>query len=543
MSILSSRIYAGVMASFMLLPPQTLWAQTSASSSAKQSTSTAQVAGKEHLKVGKQYYITGNNLNVRSSTQTASSDNILGRLTAGDTVEIVDLLTAATPLVQVKIIKANTFKTPAGVSALFVSKDFLNDVAALNAPGKYFVIQNVASEITRVYERCTTSPGCPHKLVLETEMVVGRPEEGTRDDRYAFTTLLGHSKISEWIKLYQDSAGHYPHWYKQGQSLSTIPAKAPRNSKGEPEPSFGWGRKWITKDSNNKDTIYGAFGWYAAKVHPGGSDGGMNYQWIHGTIGWASDKQASIELTRTTLLNLLSNPGSSGCTRLSNGQVSYLRHLLPVGTDIYRVYAREATREKSCLRKNFWGNCVQEKTLAGYEGQNKSKDWEYIMLTDGAQRSNGLTADADSIRKLGLNIIPGKNLIESGSVEIDQYPNAMALNYTYPPETGKTGDRYMIDEPTGRNGTKFRGVFLVDEGRFIDYAHPSREATGGKIRVSGLAEFRTTVPEHLRTSGTYFMEEPKYKTDDTYKSKVNATDEYRIIESHDDIDDREEVLK
>lgn len=482
---------------------------------------------KSQLTVGRQYYISADRLNVRASTQTADSSNVVGRLALNDIVEIVDLLNEGTALVGVRIIKSESYK-PKGDLKLYVSKDYLSLGALtqeVTGAGKYFVIQNVATEVTRVYERCTTTPDCPHRLVLETEMVVGRPEEGTRDDRYAFTTWLGHARISEWIKFYQDGQAHYPHWYRAGQSLSSIPEKAPGNAAGKPDPSFFWARKWTTKDGQGKDTIYGAFGWYAAKVTPGGADEGLNYQWMHGTIGWASDKQAPIQLTRTFMLNLFSNPGSAGCTRLSNGQVSFMRHLLPVGTDIYRVYAKEATRQDPCAARNFWRTCKQENIIPQYANQRSPKPWEYIMLTDGAQRSGGLTADADTIRRMGVPVIPGSNLIERGTVEIDQYPTPISLDYLQTAASGKSGDRYRIDEETGRSPTNFRGVFLVEEGRFVDYAHPSPQATGGKVRISGLKEFRSAMPAFMVASGSYFLQEPKYRTDnDQYKQKSDDTE-------------------
>jgi hypothetical protein len=365
-------------------------------------------------------------------------------------------------------------------------------------PSKYFVIQNVATETTRVYERCDTVPDCPHRLIFEAKMVVGRNEEGTKADSYAFVTHLGHAKIKSWIKFYQDKAAHYPHWYKKGQSLDSLPPRAPRNEAGHPEPDMEWGKQW-----SRNGTIYGAFGWYAAMLTPEDSTNGISYQWMHGTMGWASDLEAPIELTRNWLLNIFANPGSSGCTRLSNGNISYLRHLLPVGSDIYRVYAHEGTRIETCVKYNFLGRCKAERILPGYEEQATPKPWEYIMLTNGAQEINGLTADAATLIARKIEVITGQNLIESGSLLIDKYPNAQAVNYTKFPHSGKSGDRYLIDDPRGQTPSNFRGIFLVEEGRFIDYQHPQVGEGRGAIRIGGLPEFRTSVPAMLTTAGEY----------------------------------------
>lgn len=450
---------------------------------------------KSQLKVGQRYFIAVESLNLRSSNST-TANNVVAKLAMNDEVEIFDLLNEATPLVQIKLLKSAVKSDVA--PELFVSKDYLSEKQILLPSSKYFVIQNVATEKTRVYERCVETPNCPHKLVMETEMVVGRPEEGTKDDPHAFKTWLGHAKISEWVKFYQDGMAHYPHWYKSGQDLKTIPGPITEGIS-----KIASSRKWMVKDSNNKDTIYGAFGWYAAKVTPSDDVSGMNYQWIHGTIGWGKDGAAAIELTRGFLMNLFSNPGSSGCTRLENRAVAYLRSLLPVGTDIYRVYARESTREKETVTGFFKKKVTPMPRYADKFGVNGR--WDYILLTNGAQQSGGLTADAKTIIDKAIPVIAGENLIEQGSYEIDQYPNATQLNYNYTASSGKTGDRYKIDsgKEADADRTNFKGYFLVDEGRFIDYQHPSSQATKGTIRVSGMADFINSVPEFLATSGEH----------------------------------------
>lgn len=453
---------------------------------------------KSKLQVGKVYFISGDSLNIRSSNST-TANNVVGKLTLNDQVQIYDLLNEATPLVQIKIIKSATVKTDVAPE-LFVSKDYLSDKDIGFSDSKYFVIQNIATEKTRVYERCTVSPSCPHKMVMETEMVVGRAEVGTDNDPHAFKTRVGHAKISEWVKFYQDGQKHYPAWYRAGQDINDIPGPITKGVS-----NITSSRKWIVDNEAGETSVYGAFGWYAAKVIPADANEGMNYQWMHGTIGWGRDGATSIELTRGFLMNLFSNPGSAGCTRLENRAIAYLRHLLPVGTDIYRVYARESTREKEISTGTSDKKIIP---LPRYADQyNKIKFWSYTLLTDGAQKSGGLTADSYTIYKQRIPFARGKNMLEDGAYSIDQYPNATPLDYSESAHSGKSGDRYEIDNEETKDSIRsnFHGYFLVDEGRFIDYKHPDKKRTKGAIRVGGLSDFRNSVPEYLKTSGVYYL--------------------------------------
>lgn len=436
---------------------------------------------KSTLRVGQQYYISGDEVNLRSSNSTAPG-NVVGKLALNDMVEVANVLDNGTPLVQVKVLKSGV-KTD-GSANYYVSKDFLSEkpVAISNA-SKYFVVQNIASEKTRVYERCTTSPSCAHKMIFETDMVVGRPEEGTETDPSAFTTWVGHAKISEWVKFYQDGKAHYPHWYRAGQDLRSIPKPI--------SDSFSrllGARKWMVRGADGEQTIYGAFGWYAAKVTPADEQEGMNYQWMHGAIGWGKDGSLAIQATRAALMNMISNPGSSGCTRLENRAIAYLRTLLPVGTDIYRVYAREGSRD-----------------MSRYGGlENSPAKWNYILTTNEAQKSGGLEADAESLIRKAITI-DASNFIERGSYDVDRYPTVAGLNYQEMPSSGKSGDRYKIDSGLKKDAwsTNFQGYYLVDEGRFVDYQHPRWENSKGRVRTSGMADFRTSVPEFLTAPEGY----------------------------------------
>jgi hypothetical protein len=266
----------------------------------------------------------------------------------------------------------------------------------------------------------------------------------------------------------------------------------------------------MVKGKDGKSTVYGAFGWYAAKLSPGDDVNGVNSQWMHGTIGWGKDGSAAIDITRGFFMNMFSNPGSHGCTRLENKAVAYLRSILPVGTDIYRVYARESTREMEVTSDGKVLN-----PLRRYSANfNAPARWDYILLTNGAQQSGGLTADANTIINQAISFSTGVNLIEQGSYDVDQYPNATQLNYKNSAASGKSGDRYRIDSGKAKDPTNFKGYFLVDEGRFVDYAHPNEAAVQGKVHVSGLLDFRNSVPEFLKATGYHFPPVTVWKSGD-----------------------------
>ncbi len=487
---------SSALALIMATSPLTVMAQSKTSTAAK----AAIGSSKDQLQVGARYYISANDLNVRGTSST-SAKNIVGQLSQNDVVEIVNLLHAATPLVQIRIIQSATV-SPTASAEFYVSKDYLSTKQIVSAAGKYFVIQNVATEKTRIYERCTETPNCAHRMVMETDMVVGRNEEGTRENRYEYMTWLGHSKIGEWVKFYSDGRGTYPSWYSKGQSKDSIPSPLTENGGG-----LLASRKWMV-NGRNGETVYGAFGWYAAKLVPAGEKDGVNYQWIHGTIGWGKDGGAAIDVTRGFLLNLFSNPGSHGCTRVENRAIAYMRELLPAGTDIYRVYARESSREREIVQGAFKKSVTPLPRYA--QNYQRPVRWDYILLTDGAQASGGLTADARTIVEQSIAVTTS-NLLEKGSYDVNQYPTVVQPNYNFAFSSGKTGDRYGIDSSYDGNGTNFRGYFLVDEGRFVNYQHPNERAVGGKIKVSGLPAFRTTVPEFLSTSGSHNPPEIQYR--------------------------------
>jgi hypothetical protein len=441
------------------------------------------------------YFVSTENLSVRETEATNSA--LMGKLYFDDQVKITDL--TKTALIGVQIKKSSTFREAVhNQKTYFVGRRFLTKNSIMAKKSDFFVIQNIATEMTRVYKRCKLSPSCPHQMVFEAKMVVGRPEEGTDTNDNAFKTRLGHSKLSEWVKFYSDGSGKYLPWYSKNQPISSIPPQAPKDSNGRPNGGPLWAKKW-RKEQGEEIKSYGAFGWYAGKLHPASGRNGVDYQWLHGTIGWGADGDAVIDLTRGTLINMFGNPGSAGCTRLSNISIAYLRHLLPAGTDIYRVYAREATRLDPCLSTSFWGSCREERVFPQYAQQYSPLPWDFTLLTDDPQISGGVTSDTRTLLAKGYLIRQDVNVIEQGTHYIDQYPSITVADYNFEPSSGKTGDRYMIDDPTREQPTQFRGAFIIDEGRFVDYEHPK----SSKVVIGGLQEFQTKMPAELQTDGSF----------------------------------------
>ncbi len=349
---------------------------------------------------------------------------------------------------------------------MFSSSVFATGPVTLNRPhirpetlSQYIVIQNIATEQLRVYERCTLYPECPHRMIMETEIVVGRThaepdKEKKINDPNRFLTWVGRYKLTEWKKFYQDYKAHYPSWYHP--DYPPIPQK-PRT------------KQWFAKElmPNGVGSARGAFGWYTAMVEPN-----SNQQWIHGTYGWGRDRNKYIHYTRNLWVNIFANPRSSGCTRVENQAIAYLRHLLPVGTEIVRVYAHEGYRDPN---------------RTAYNAAARPVAWDWVLTTEGVQKDG---PDSDRQAVLERRISPA-SFIEQGTYAIDRYPDAKGIMPKEPYYSGKSGNTYAIHD------NEFQGVYLVDEGRFIYYRHPTPLPRGGYEE--------TELPENLRTSGDFVM--------------------------------------
>lgn len=368
----------------------------------------------------------------------------LGALSRHDKVTVVSLtgIEGRENYVQITF-KRKSYQRIAESEKYFVSFKYLTEKVEdyKDFDGKYFVIQNLATERLRVYEKnCNEANVCLNKMVMETEMAIGEDTKETR-------SYVGSYRITDWWKFYQDHAAHYPSWYRDHYPA---PPKAGSSF-------LKWFKnKYMPKvDGKRKGDMRGAFGWYTAWVGPN-----HNSQWTHGTVGWGQDKDKLIKATKKFTTNLIANPRSSGCSRLNNEAVAYLREILPVGTPIIKIYAKEALLDKT--RSNY---------------PEKTRDWNYILTQNNAYSTNNFSADRDGVESRN---IPMKKWIEQGTFKMDSYPTM----FDYTPgedlsarraKTKTTGNVYRVDS------SAMKGVFYVDAGLIENYAHPKSEkiAKGG----------------------------------------------------------------
>ena len=389
----------------------------------------------EEVSVGENYFTTAA-LTIRSEDGSR-----LGLLSRHDKVTVVSLEGIAGKENYVEItFKRKRYHQISESKKYYVSFKYLSERIEdhKNFVGKYFVIQNLATERLRVYENiCTEAKVCNHKMIMETEMAVGEDKKGTR-------SIVGSFRITDWWKFYQDHAGHYPSWY--------------RDSYPEPPKKGSGFLKWFKKrympevEGKSKGDMRGAFGWYTAWVGPNHLS-----QWTHGTVGWGSDKNKLIKATKKFGTNLIANPRSSGCSRLNNEAVAYLRELLPVGTPIIKVYAKEALLDKN--RKAY---------------DLKKQPWDYIMTKNNSYSTTNFSADKEKVLSRSIE---KSRWLEVGTLDVDNYPSM--FNFT-PGEdlssrrakTKTSGNVYRVEEE------KMKGVFYVDAGLLEGYSHPKSEQVG-----------------------------------------------------------------
>lgn len=395
------------------------------------------LTSRELVQESRIYYISTDALNVRSSD--AIDNNIMGRLNRNDEVRVINSSENFNgEFVQIEIVK--TSSEIRETERYFVSFKYLNEtkVEARVTAYKYFMIQNIATEKLRVYERSCPDNSCAHKLILETNVVVGEDGHEVKE-----RTNLGSYRITGWRKFHEDAAQHYPSWYDP-----TYPEV--------PKPGRGF-NAWLRKkympeiDGEKEGVMRGAFGWYASFVGPN-----ADAQWTHGTIGWGEDKQRFIEKTKRFLTNLITAPRSAGCVRTDNETIAYLRQILPVGTPVLRVYAIEK---------------LADPNLAKYKDQTP-KYWDYILTKRGV-RTDGQKSDRQEVLQSG---ILRSEVIEEGRYVINSTPEVIEFTDDvgrFARKLGQKGNSY------GVAGEDMRGVYYVDSGLFHDYAHPQGLKVGG----------------------------------------------------------------
>ncbi len=356
-------------------------------------------------------------------------------------------------------------------------------------PSKYFIVQNIATEKMRVYEKCTETPSCPHRMIYETDMVAGKLDGGPE-----LRTRVGTYKIQKWVKFYQDGAGAYPSWYDPSYPATPGPGN-----------SFS---AWTSSRAMPTDagSMRGAFGWYAAMVTPN-----ANSQWIHGTIGWGSDGDKFIKQTRGFFANLFADPRSHGCTRVENRAIAYIQSFITPGTDIYRVYAKEA---------------FADATLSRYVSQTTPVQFDYILTKDQVRVHGPNSSAAPAVKqRLAANKISSSDILEEGSYRASQFPTGLPLT-SKRASSGLSGDTYGL----GHNS--FKGVFLVDEGRFVNYDHPTRMPRGGVegstavLATYAIADVPYTLPGNQKVAPRMAAEtsDSSSSSDNSDSSGSNSSD-------------------
>jgi hypothetical protein len=410
------------------------------------------------VKTNNVYFVALNGLRVRSTPEDAGKT--MGLLSLNENVRIVSPELINGKYVQIEIIKTVNKMQPS--EKYFVVREHLSEkiVDYKDFSGKYFTVLNVATETLRIYERVCADNSCPHKMIMETEVVVGEDRDLPAAEKGKGRSVLGSYRLTGWAKFYQDAEAHYPAWYREG-------------SPELPEVGAGF-NKWLKKDvmpvdANGKrsGSMRGAFGWYAGFVAPNPFG-----QWTHGTIGWGEDKDAYVKKTKKLITNIISNPRSSGCTRNNNEAIAFIRQIIDTGAPMIKVYAREA---------------LLDPALSDY--REESKEWPYIMTKragEKADRQEVLSAlkvsgeEADAFwqaKRYGGSLIldpksPLHNILEVGTYQVDTQPTV--INYTPGEKLGK------IERSVGRKGNVYgvktkdmsAGVYYVDAGILAGYHHP-----------------------------------------------------------------------
>lgn len=342
-------------------------------------------------------------------TPTAPVEDAAVVLDQGDEVKVVD----ATPQGPENLIKVETAATESEpAQTLYVPPSFLN-LRPL-AKNKYFVVENIATERLRVYERCTTGSDCAHRLVFETESVVG---EDTADR--SRRSRVGNFVIGSWHKFYEDGARLYPSWTAAGPELPPVGA-----------PLEDWISTSLIPANYNSQETRAAFGWFTAKIRPN-----ANEQWTHGTWGHGADGDKFIRAVKQSNdLRLMSH----GCTRVENRAIALMHEMLPVGTKIIKIYAREDRAEPA-------------PRIGAVE------PWSWILTKETNEKAGpSMTAASVLARR-----VPESSILERGT-----YAPAQVA-------TVSKGNVYNIDE------SEFRGTFFVDQGRLDGYLHPKSLEVGG----------------------------------------------------------------
>ena len=333
-----------------------------------------------------------------------------------DRVEVLDLNTEdENEFIKVKVkssvdtrqVGKTVYTRVRGLSEYEDYKNFDADV---------YMVQNIATEKLRVYQRVCKDNTCPPKMIFETDFVAGMKKG---DPKFKKNTHVGNYRIFEWEKFYQDrgTGGHYPSWFDP-----TFPE--------QPGPDESWS-KWFKSDimpweycttvdgekkCSHKGMMRGAFGWYTALVEPHYGTG----QWTHGTIGWAESSQKMIKRAKGedfmgAIANIFTSLRSSGCSRVSNPSVAFLRHILPVGTPLIKIYALESYQDEVSMLNNY--------------SVGETSQWDFVLTKDGVRKVGeaGTNAHRNYVELRDLD--SEDNVLERGSYKFNIYPSVVQYQY------------------------------------------------------------------------------------------------------------------
>ncbi len=432
--------------------------------------------GTDEVDAQKVYFIKPRNLNVRKEPNTKAQS--LGALWMNDKVRIVDSKTVYEGgFVQIEILSATTKITPS--DKYFIQKEYLSEkiIDYKDFEGKLFAVVNVATETVRLYEKQCADNSCAHKMLMEAEVVVGEDIELSKTEKGKGRSILGSFRVTGWTKYYEDAGGHYPSWYKDGYPVVPEPGDS----------GSGWfSKKVMPKDADGKrhGSMRGAFGWYAMFVGPDAFG-----QWTHGTIGWGQDKDKYVARTKKPMLNLVSNPRSSGCTRVTNETIAFLRQMLPTGTPIIKIYAKEALLDpakanyQNISPVNWKYALTKDKQLkADYEEVKSSLKLSEEDMNKFFALRNEMLSSKDKKRVEEINSIlsqkPFAQLLEIGEYQVDNIPDV--IQYTpgedmgkFKRKIGRKGNVY------GMKSEEMNGTYYIDAGMLENYSHPVKLETGG----------------------------------------------------------------
>ncbi len=426
----------------------------------------------ENASYNNEYFIATNGLRVRSSAETAGK--VMGLLNLNDKVLVIgDLIN--NEFVEIQILNSKATLLPS--DKYYVVKSHLSQksVDYKEFTGKYFVVVNVATETLRLYERICLDNTCPNKMIMETEIVVGEDKDNIPSEKGKGRSILGSYRVTGWAKFYEDKEQHYPAWYKDGYPMP--PSRENNDWKD-------WGKNKympIGVDGEKEGKMRGAFGWYAAFVAPNPYG-----QWTHGTVGWGANKDEYIKKTKKFMINIVTDPRSSGCTRNNNEAIAFLRQIVETGAPMIKIYAKEALMDPSLSRYPL-----------------VTSQWQYIMTKNPGQRADR----AEVLKALGLSdeevnnfwntkkfggqmiIDPSSKLnqiLEVGTYTLDNQPTIVPFTIRKKilgkwRATGRSGNVYGLKEQE-----MAPGVFYIDSGFLNNYRHPKT-----KLDVSGFMDEET----------------------------------------------------